>query len=524
MSDHEEERPLTRRERRLQEMAATGALDLSEVGAQPAGQPTPVDEPTDAADATASSADEIEISPVNEDGTPRSRREMRQLREAALAELAAAREADAAAAVEAAAPEDPDPAEAEPAEAEPAVAEVVESEPAGAEVVEAEPLEAPAVEETTAEETDAEEPDDATVAFDASELAAAESRTPAVDEAPEERIDFDTLISPPTEAFTVEELAEAESAGSAADAEPAAAPEPAADPDPAADPESIEAPEDAAAEAPAEPAKSKRRFPWKRNKADEDAAVEAEAPVEAALADAEPAASAPAEPEAPAEPVAAAEPVPAAPQAPAPAEPVPSPRAAEPEPAAAEPEPAPTYSFPDIAPPEEWRSVFDDPTPRTGSGQRADGDFDDLISRAVAQESTASSNTSALILPTMPEDTGGLTGPLGATGDMYVTGSLKLPKSLGETGGHSALHDSVEVDPVSGMPEEDPQVTAEQAGLAPVAARHAVSAQITSSIPVVAKPVKERNKLPLVLSLTGGGLLVVVAGIGVVGATQGWFG
>ena len=59
----------------------------------------------------------------------------------------------------------------------------------------------------------------------------------------------------------------------------------------------------------------------------------------------------------------------------------------------------------------------------------------------------------------MPEDTGGLTGPLGGTGELYVTGSLKLPKSLGETGGHSSLHDSIEFDPITGAATEDPQTT-----------------------------------------------------------------
>ena len=570
MSDHEEERPLTRRERRMQEMAATGALDLSEVAEHPTGQPTPVEESTD--DADASIAEEIEISPVNEDGTPRSRREMRQLREEALARLEASR----AAAAEESAPAAEEPVAEEPAaavegeaaepEADAAEAEVVESDAAEAEVVEpeagesdaaeaeaeaaepevvapeaieAEPVAAvdsePVVEEVEPEAPAedggapaeaADEPAAETVAFDASELADAESATPAVESAPEEGVDFDTLISPPTEAFTVEELAEAESAGSsdaadaaAVDAEPVVAVPVVEAPAVADVPADEKAPADGAT--PVEGAKSKLRFPWKRNKSEEGAAttdgeaVEMEAvPAEPDAVEAEPAAGAP-------EPAAVEAEIVSEP-APVEAEEIPEAVAADPEPAS--PEAPQTYSFPDIAPPEEWRSVFDDPTPRKLPGQKADGDFDDLISRAVAQESTASSNTSALILPTMPEDTGGLTGPLGATGDLYVTGSLKLPKSLGETGGHAALQDSVEVDPISGMPDEDPHVTAEQTGLAPVAARHAVSAQVTSSIPVVAKPVKERNKLPLVLSLTGGGLLVVVDGIGVVGATQGWFG
>src|SRR5690606_24916676 len=112
-----------------------------------------------------------------------------------------------------------------------------------------------------------------------------------------------------------------------------------------------------------------------------------------------------------------------------------------------------SYSFPDIQPPEEWRSVFDDPASRVVPEQGSGGDFDDLISRAVAQEgATGTTNTSALILPSMPDDTGGLSGPIGATGELYVTGSIDLPKSLGETGGHASIHDSIELDPFLGQP------------------------------------------------------------------------
>jgi hypothetical protein len=43
-------------------------------------------------------------------------------------------------------------------------------------------------------------------------------------------------------------------------------------------------------------------------------------------------------------------------------------------------------------------------------------------------------------------------------------------------------------------------------------------------MPVVAKPTKERSKLPLVLSLTGGGLLIAVIALGAWGASNGFFG
>lgn len=504
-------------------MGETGALDLSEVNAPEAKAPEPAPQV------------EIEISPLNEDGTPRSRREMRQLREEALAaQAAAAGVAPAAPETEAA----PDPAPVDDAPAEPEAPVPTEA-PA-----------APVADDVALEDTEEAQPEPVAV-------------TPLTGE-----MDFDSLISPPTEPFTVDELREAEQSTDEASPELAEA-------DPAAEVPVAEAPaaEEPAAEvtdestesaAPAESdaaAKPKRRFPWQRNRAEDSAADPApedggaETPAVVEVAEAADAAGVPVEvvvedapkPDADPETIEVVpEPIPAAPAADAPTVAVPEvviPAAEDPEvlpvadpvealvvdeaPAApAEPVSATqAYSFPDIAPPEEWRSVFDDPASRNmpGASGEAGGDFDDLISRAVAQEGAAgNANTSALILPTMPEDTGGLTGPLGGTGELYVTGSLKLPKSLGETGGHSALHDSIEIDPITGAESEETQMTGQ--GPAPVSARHAVSARMDSSIPVVAKPAKERSKLPLVLSLTGGGLLVAVVALGIWGASNGMFG
>lgn len=494
MSEHDEQRPLTRRELRLREMGETGALDLSEVAEAPAEPeaPAPIE------DVVAPPVnEEIEISPVNEDGTPRSRREMRQLREEALAARAAA---------------------------QPAASDTDESAP----VPEASTAEADSEADVDAPAVEA-EPESAVT--DAGETEAGE---PAVEDVPAApltgEMDFDSLISPPTEPFTVDELREAEAERSSED--PAEAPE--ADEQPS---ESETSEPGGAEEVIAEP-KAKRRFPWQRRgaEAEDETAPEGEAEDEGDSADAaDPELTEAAEAEdsaAPADaeladpaPAEAVEDLPMAPSAEEPGDEAPEADAAEevvPEPVAAKP----SYSFPDIAPPEEWRSVFDDPATRSmpAQGGDAQGGFDDLISRAVAQEgAVGATNTSALILPSMPEETtGGLTGPLGGTGDLYVTGSLKLPKSLGETGGHSSLHDSIEIDPITGAETSDPQTTGH--GPAPVSARHAVSARVDSTIPVVAKPAKEHSKLPLILSLTGGGLLLAVVALGIWGASNGMFG
>lgn len=533
MSEQDEQRPLSRRERRLREMAETGALDLSEISEMVA-EPKPVSQPK--------IDNEIEISPFHEDGTPRSRREMRELRERALAERAqAAPEAADGADVEASDPAESttdaasetseiddvaaEDAPAEAAQAERASVEEVPVEPAGESIPEPVPAVRPAPNQpwSSAPEADAavasadDAPEAVGVDGDTSEADTAEQL--GHDPAPGDQtgaIDFDTLIAPPTEPFTVAELQEAEAA--AAD-----------DLDEEDEPAGASADEPAPVEAaPAE--KPKRRFPWQRkttaddvadaSPSDEASAEGAAEQTQAGDAESDSVTTTDEVPEAATEAV-AVEDVVVVEETVAIAE-VAEPEA-EPTPEEASPEQKASYSFPDIAPPEEWRSVFDDPTSRKVPDQGGQGgDFDDLISRAVAQEGTSTTaGTSALILPSMPEDTGGLTGPIGATGELYVTGSLQLPKSLGETGGHSALHDSIEIDPITGEESADLHMTGE--GPAPVSARHAVSARAASGLPM-AKPVTDRSKLPLVLSLTGGGLLVVIVALGVWGASNGMFG
>jgi len=417
------------------------------------------------------------------------------------------------------------------AEDEPTAAEA-EDEPT---VVEAE-VEPTAVEaEAGAEESGGvEEPVESEVAE--AEVVAEAGETTAGAEAPAAEPDFDTLISPPTEAFTVEELREAErsTAGEetrdVADAEPEPLAEADGDPGETRAAQTQAGAEEAHAESASE--RPKRRF-WQRNKnAESTVAGPAEEPPapDAQAAPAEAAA------ETPTDEAVASQPAPVIPQVPAPAG---EPAAELPDeqsggddaPAGREGETSEdsaarsTYSFPDIVPPEEWRSVFDDHSTRRvpGPETKPAEDFDDLISRTVSDEgSTGGTGTSALILPSLPEDTGGLTGPLGGTGELFVTGSLNLPKSISETGGHAALHDSIELDPIFGK-DGRPEMGVGD-GPAPVSARHAVSARATEGMSVVAKPARERSKLPLVLSITGGGLLIVVVGLGIWAWSSGMFG
>ena len=451
MTDQDESRPLSRREIRLREMAAAGVA--------PEETPAP-QEAVAAGDTATDASDDIEISLFDETGRQRSRRELRALREQALAERAAAQQAAASA------------AEAEP-EPEP---ELVEPDPAQAEAVgpDPDPVEEkpeldepePAAEGPDAEEAEPELVLPETVAFDV-----------IPDQQPEPANDFAALlheIAPENaSALSEAEVFAEPDGGSQSEIEP----EPQVQAEPEVEPEAQTEPDfPAEPEIQAEP------------EIGPEAAVEAEVAPAAAAEDFE------------AHDYAA--PVSAA--------------------------PSQGYSFPDIAPLDEGQSIFDDPAlqvmnaqgaqtgPDTGDGRG----FDDLITRAVAQEGAASStNTSALILPSMPE-TDGLSGPIGETGELFVTGSFELPKSLSETGGHAALHDSVEADPLDelGFSEATPTGM-----MAPVSASRAVSARSVQGA-LVAEATKDKSKMPVVLIATGGVLVLGAAGLIVWAAASGLFG
>lgn len=480
MSEQDHERPLTRREMRLREQAEReGAESIEEVPASDAGEAAAADGET-ATESVSIDLASIEIDPLNPDGTPRTRRELRELREAAVAELVAEQEA----------------ADAAQAAADAASMPTAEPEP-----------EAPAEEpEAPAEEPEADAEDD----FDSFG-------------APTEALSFEDLpvnggatdhtgadVDAPTEAFSLEDILDA--------AEPTS---PTGDADAVAnlfatDSNDIVEIVDAETEASADGADETDEVVVEAETVAHDVIAD-EVVVDEVVVDVDSADVV--DPDLAAEDLGAS-----AVDA--------SDAAAEPATDADETEAARNtgtdtagYSFPDIQPPEEWRSVFDDPARAaniTAPGES--GDFDDLISRAVAQEgSTGGTGASALILPSHPGETGGLTGPLGATGELFVTGSIELPKSMGETGGHSGIHDSIDFDPFLTGETPDAITSTSESGPMPVSARSAVSARRRPEVPVVAEPTKDRSKMPLILALSGGGLIVVVIGVVVFAATQGFF-
>jgi hypothetical protein len=125
--------------------------------------------------------------------------------------------------------------------------------------------------------------------------------------------------------------------------------------------------------------------------------------------------------------------------------------------------------------------------------------------------------SSALILPTLPEDTGSIV-PIGATtGEIMITESVSIPSSISQLGAHPESLDTSEVDVISG--DDDIVVTT---ALAPVSATTAVSSYNLNNA-VVTVPRRMSDRLPLVLSLTAAGLAVAVVALFVTGYFLGIF-
>ncbi|WP_394551808.1 hypothetical protein ACDF64_13135 [Agromyces sp. MMS24-JH15] len=142
----------------------------------------------------------------------------------------------------------------------------------------------------------------------------------------------------------------------------------------------------------------------------------------------------------------------------------------------------------------------------------ASGPFDQLLSRGAGSHGVPTT-TNALILPTLPD-----LGPLAPAqpGEVIVTGTIDLPRSLGSTGIHPSQMDSTDIDRLFEHVDDD------TTGVAPVAATKAISTQ-GGPRSVITPPQKERANLPLILAITAGVLALGVVATLVIGAVAGLF-
>lgn len=134
-----------------------------------------------------------------------------------------------------------------------------------------------------------------------------------------------------------------------------------------------------------------------------------------------------------------------------------------------------------------------------------------IVSRSV---STSTSATNALILPSLP--TTDPSGPLSSTGEIRLTGSIDLPRSVGSTGAHSRRYDTADIDRL--LDEPDVPMTAPD--MQPVRAKSAIASH-TASRGMIAAPRARDSRLPVVLAITAGVLALAVVALIIVGVLTG---
>lgn len=112
--------------------------------------------------------------------------------------------------------------------------------------------------------------------------------------------------------------------------------------------------------------------------------------------------------------------------------------------------------------------------------------------------------TNALVLPTFPQ-TGPLTAPVNSTGEILMTGSIDLPRSLGMNGFHPGRYDRPDIDAIIDAGDREDSAP----DSAPVRAIRAVSTHTSSQGIINIKRPKGSN-LPMILSITAGVMAVGV--------------
>jgi hypothetical protein len=118
----------------------------------------------------------------------------------------------------------------------------------------------------------------------------------------------------------------------------------------------------------------------------------------------------------------------------------------------------------------------------------------------------------ALILDTdaLPD----VTGALNATGEVIITGSIDLPRSLAQTGSHHIQRiDGADIDRM--LEEGDREAPDNDA--TPVRASRAVSANTSTRAVVLAAGKPKTNRAPLIATICAGVVFLVIVGLVVVG-------
>jgi hypothetical protein len=150
--------------------------------------------------------------------------------------------------------------------------------------------------------------------------------------------------------------------------------------------------------------------------------------------------------------------------------------------------------------------------PPTGHwSTQADVD-DDGADTSGSHFGTVTGQQNALILDNdaLPD----VTGALNATGEVIITGSIDLPRSLAQTGSHHIQRiDGADIDRM--LEEGDREAPDNDA--TPVRASRAVSANTSTRAVVLAAGKPKTNRAPLIASICAGIVFVVIVGLVIVG-------
>jgi hypothetical protein len=125
--------------------------------------------------------------------------------------------------------------------------------------------------------------------------------------------------------------------------------------------------------------------------------------------------------------------------------------------------------------------------------------------------SSGAITTSALVLPSIPQ-VGDVTRPISNTGEILITGSIDLPRSLGSTGSYPTHFDRSDVDAIIAADDREDSA----ADSAPVRAIRAVSTN-NDSPALVAEGAAKESRTPFVLAIIAAATLVITVALVIAG-------
>lgn len=120
--------------------------------------------------------------------------------------------------------------------------------------------------------------------------------------------------------------------------------------------------------------------------------------------------------------------------------------------------------------------------------------------------------SNALVLPAIPQGAD-MSVPFATTGEVLITGTINLPPSYGTTGAHPARYDHSDLDAIiDAVDRDDVEIDS-----APVRAIRAVSTHTSPRDVIAATKPSSGNRLPIILAITAGAMMVSVAVLFVAG-------